>query len=216
MTRRAIDGVIWDVDGTLADTIPMIVTALQDTIAAHTGATHTAAEIRAMFGPTEEGVLRNAVGEAWPEAMEQFIAAYDTAHDGVDGFTGVRTVIERLDARDIAMAVVTGKGARSAEITIERLGYAGVFDEISAGSMEGQVKEVGIRRIVERWGFESRRVAYIGDHAADVRDARAAGVVAVTAAWAPDVDLAPILPLNPDVVLHSTDELAVWIDAVTT
>ena len=194
----------------------MIVTALQDTIEAYTGATYSSAEIQAMFGPTEEGVLRNAVGDAWPEAMERYLVAYHDAHDDIDGFDGVRSVIEQLEARDIVMAVVTGKGMRSAEITIDRLGYAEVFDEISAGSMEGQVKEIGIRRIVERWGFSPRRVAYIGDHAADVRDARAAGVIAVTAAWKPDIDLAPILPLEPDVVLRSTDELAVWIDAVTT
>ena len=216
MTEFHIEGVIWDIDGTLADTIPMIVTALQDVIAGYTGEHHSSAEIQALFGPTEEGLLRNQVGDDWPEAFEQFLAAYSDAHADVGGFPGVHTVIDRLAERAIPMAVVTGKGEHSARITLERLGYGDTFDEISAGSMEGQVKEVGIRRIVDRWGIPPQHVAYIGDHAADVRDAHAAGVVAVTAAWKPDVDLEPIIPFGPDVILHTTDELADWIDAVTT
>ena len=215
MSAYRIEGVIWDIDGTLVDTIPMIVSALQVTIEDFTGTAHTDDEIVAMFGPTEEGVLRNAVGDAWPRAMERFLDAYEGAHDAVPEFDGVRQVIEALHVRGVAMAVVTGKGERSAAITIDRLGLAHVFDEISSGSMEGQVKERGIRSIVERWGLAPWTVAYIGDHPADVRDARAAGVVAVTAAWNPDADLALIEPLRPDVILHSTAELASWMDAVT-
>ena len=53
-------GLIFDLDGTLANTLPVAIAAFQHTFRTHVGRDYSPAEIRAMFGPSEEGILRNA------------------------------------------------------------------------------------------------------------------------------------------------------------
>ena len=210
--------VIFDLDGTLADTIPLVIDVLRDVIVEHGGPEMTDHEITSRFGPTEEGMLRNLLGDGWKPAIEAYLRAYESAHDrDVLSFDGVAAVVRELEARSVPMAVVTGKGARSAAITLRKLGYESAFETVASGSMDGGVKAEKIASIVDGWGVDPSEVAYIGDHPADVRDSRIAGVVSVVAAWKPDARPAEMAALEPDVLITSQDDLAAWVrEAVVT
>jgi len=205
-----IRGIIWDVDGTLADTLDLCVSALGTAITSFGGPSLTREEIHGRFGPTEGGILRNELGDVWPEAMEVFLDEYRSGHAGVQ-FPVVNGVVRQLFDAGIPQSVVTGKGLRSAQITLEAIDLVDVFEDVAAGSMEGPVKAVEIARIVEQWGFDPSEVAYIGDAPSDVRSSREAGVVAVTAAWKSGADAERLSSLGPDVMLRSESELAQWV-----
>ena len=208
---KPVRAVIWDVDGTLADTIPLIVSSLRVAIIEHGGPEMTDDEITALFGPTEEGVLRNLLGDAWEPAIETYLREYEDGHDvGVLSFNGVANVVRDLQRRGVPMAVVTGKGERSARITLEQLGYRDVFETVASGSMGGAVKAEKISAIVAAWGIDPADVAYVGDHPADVRDSRTAGVRSVVAAWKPDARPDEMAALHPDVLLLSEADLEAW------
>lgn len=212
MHEHTIEALIWDVDGTLADTIPIVVEALTITLDRHGGPTLTHEGIIALFGPTEEGLLRNVFGDEWVQAIETYLVEYERRHDGDAGvFPGVRKVIHGLRRRGIPMAVVTGKGARSAEITLRSIGLEGAFDPVEAGSMDGSVKAAAISRIVGDWSIEPQRVAYFGDMPSDISEARKAGVRAISAAWKSDADIDALVAGSPDALLRSEDELGEWV-----
>ena len=57
---------IFDLDGTLGDTIPVCIQAFQRTFHRYLGQQFTAQDIIAMFGPSEEGMLRRHLPHTWP------------------------------------------------------------------------------------------------------------------------------------------------------
>jgi phosphoglycolate phosphatase/pyrophosphatase PpaX len=210
---RPIAAVIWDVDGTLADTLDLCVEALQFAIRHHGGPDLTPEEVRSRFGPTEEGILADAVGDRWHEAIETYLDVYESHHNGTAlTFDGVRDIVLELAAAGVRQAVVTGKGERSARITLQHVGLEESFDAIEAGSDGGSVKEAAITAVVTRWGLEPGRVAYVGDVPSDVDHARAASVIAVSAAWKPDADTAALEERAPDFLLRTQGELASWVE----
>ena len=207
-----IRGLIWDVDGTLSDTLDVCVEGLQVAIESHGGPVLTRDDVVAMFGPTEEGILMGVFGDDASSPIETYLEEYARRHaaERLD-FPEVTEVVRRLAGTPIPMGVVTGKGRRSAEITLDALGLVGVFDPIAAGSDTGSVKAREITRIVSHWGLDPSEVAYIGDAPADIAEARAAGVVAVSAAWHAGADVDRLVALEPDVVVTDAQQLAAWL-----
>ena len=171
---------IFDLDGTLADTLPVCCAAFRPVLLDITGKAYSDREIMALFGPNEEGILQRLAGEAWPAALERFLAEYESHHDACRApFPGIDDVLGRIDQRGARLAIVTGKGAGSAAISVRRLGLGRYFDLVVSGSSEGVVKADQIRDIAESWGLPAEQLAYVGDTAYDMDHAHAAGAVAI-------------------------------------
>ena len=64
--------VIFDLDGTLADTLPMCISAFRKAVEPFIHRHLEYEEIERQFGLNEEGMIRNIVGEHWEEALEDF------------------------------------------------------------------------------------------------------------------------------------------------
>ncbi|HEX7973723.1 MAG TPA: HAD hydrolase-like protein, partial [Anaerolineales bacterium] len=113
-----MNGIIFDMDGTLGDTMPMILRALQETFARFAGREYTPAEIIDMFGPTEEGLIRMRVPQAESQtAVKYYIERYAELHTSMtQPFPGVIQLLEALQRRGIRRGLVTGKGPLTAEI----------------------------------------------------------------------------------------------------
>ncbi len=206
-------GFIFDLDGTLGDTLPVCYAAFRSTLAHFVGRTFTDREIAAMFGPCEEGILREWVPDRSDEAMEMFLREYERAHERCEApFDGVATILARLAEAGRPLGIVTGKGAQTARISLARMGLEEWFADVEAGSPGGGIKPAAIRLILGRWGVEPTEAVYLGDTASDMRAAREVGMVAVGAAWAPGVDIAALEGERPDRVFRSVDELGAWID----
>jgi len=212
-----LQGVIFDLDGTLADTLDVCIEAFQYAIKAHTGDHLNPAEVVALWGPTEEGVLRAAVGPEWEESVETFLSEYERLHVSVpEPFPGIRPLLEHLRTVGIPAAVVTGKGPRSAQISLEVLGIEDAFDAVEAGSIDGAIKAQKISHILERWGVPPAAVVYIGDHPHDAIEAHKAGTIAVAAAWSDHTDVEALRRSGPDEYFDSSRDFSAWLTSQTT
>lgn len=204
---------LFDFDGTLADSIPLCLVALRASLLRHTGRIHTDQEIAAHFGLSEEGIFQRIAPEAWRECLASYVGEYERSHHLCPAtFAGVSELLARLRARGVRLGLVTGKGADSAAVSLRLLGLAGLFDEVRTGSPRGDVKASQIVELVRAFGVSAERAAYVGDFAADVRAARAAGVRALAAAWAPDARAEALAAERPDALLRSTPELEQWVE----
>lgn len=207
-----LQGVIFDLDGTLADTLPVAIGAFQHTFHEHTGRDYSPDEIRAMFGPSEEGILRRRTPEDFEAALHTYLQEYERRHAACPKtFDGLAEALEGLRQRDLRIGIVTGKGPASTEITLRVLGLASFFDGVETGAEAGAIKTEGIRRLLARWQVAPEHAAYLGDHPIDVRSAKEVGVCAVAAAWAPGTDVDALVHEAPDRVIRSIDELQRWL-----
>src|SRR2546429_6514766 len=73
-------GMIFDLDGTLGDTVPVCIQAFQRTFYHYLGQQLTAQDIVAMFGPSEEGMLQRHLPHTWPQALDMYLTEYERAH----------------------------------------------------------------------------------------------------------------------------------------
>lgn len=209
-----LSGVIFDLDGTICESYPMAIELLGDAVADHGGGRLTAAEVIGLFGPSEQGILRAALGEERSAAAwEQYLAAYRTRHDLCPApFPGMKPLVERLHGCGCRLGLVTGKTATTAAISLDVFGLSPFFSGIGGGAMAGIVKADRIAALLDRWRVEPPRAVYIGDTPSDVDEARRAGVAAVAAAWSGFVDRHQLDAASPDALFDTVEDFAAWIE----
>ena len=108
-----MDCVIFDFDGTIANTVPLCVEALRRAVQNLTGRKPTAAEIESTFGPSEEGTLAAFAPGRTDEGMEIYLGIYRELHPVLcpAPFGGLEQVFSFLREKGVKTALVTGKSA---------------------------------------------------------------------------------------------------------
>ena len=197
--------IIFDLDGTLADTFPLIVSAWNAAVGPHTGKSYSDADVIARFGiPDPQMIrreLRGAGGAACEQAIEIYHQHYQQRHgEVVKPFAGVTEMLEELRRRNVPMGLMTGKGRRSARITFECLGWSHIFDSVVTGDdvMEQKPHPSGPLAVARALKAPPQECAFVGDSPADIGAGKAAGMVTVVAGWHP-VYLDAIRRMEPDV-----------------
>lgn len=176
------------------------------------GVTYTDHQIRAMFGPTEEGILETRIPHDGDGAMDLYLREYAGAHHlAAEPFSGIVGLLDELAARDVAMAVVTGKGARSAALSLDHWSLTDRFDGVEAGSDGGNIKDRNMARVVARWDIDPGSVVSVGDAPTDVHAARVNGIVAVAAAWASTTDRSRLEAEQPDQIFDDVARFKDWL-----
>lgn len=207
-----VSGVIFDLDGTLGDTLPVCFEAFRRVFASYTGVTYEDREIRAMFGPTEEGIFFSHIPHDGDGAMDQYLNEYSAVHHlAPEPFAGIRDVLAELAARAVPMAVVTGKGPRSAALSLEQWSITGYFESVKAGSDDRNIKDQNMAQVIADWNADPAAVVSVGDAPTDVHAARDVGLVAVAAAWASTTDRSLLEAEQPDHIFDDVAGFAGWL-----
>lgn len=210
-------GVIFDLDGTLADTVPVCCAAYRHAFTEFVGRSYADEELAALFGPDEEGIIRTVLAghgqpEQWAACLRSYLATYAHLHDAaLRPFPGVARALGLLQERAIPLAVVTGKGPRSAAISLDHLGLRPYFPLVEVGSPDGAIKPRSIRRVLQRWRAAPGQVAYVGDSPYDMQAAREAGVLPLGAAWAPHADGAALAAHAPRAIFTDLEQFVAWL-----
>lgn len=183
---RQIDAIIFDLDGTLADTFALIVAAWNAALTPHTGKVYSPDDVIARFGPPDSQMIRNELaGPLAEQAIEAYHAHYETHHDIVSAFEGIDVLLQELSSRKVPLGLMTGKGRRSAEITLRALQWEERFGAVVTGDDVEHQKPApdGPLLAAKMLEVSSRSCAFVGDSPADMLAARAARMLAVAAAW---------------------------------
>ena len=213
----SLRAVIFDFDGTLLDTFPAIAIGFNAALSPIFGRTYSDAEVVSHFGPPDEGmiakVLQNHSREEYAAAIERYFAAFEEADKPIQAFDGIVPLLDELIARDIPLAIMTGKGRRAAEITISRLGWHSRFGAIITGDDAApKPRPDGPLLAARELGIAPQYCVYVGDSPADVGAATAAGMKSVVAGWH-GFFREKLLEMKYDFWANSPGELATWLRA---
>ncbi len=192
--------VLFDLDGTLIDSIPLLVSSMQHAFEGHPSPPPVR-EWVALIGTPLAGMIRRwATDEADAERVTARYKAHQWAnHDAmVKAFPGVPELLGELSARGVRMGLVTSKLEPSARRSLEHLGIARHFEVVVGTEATARHKPdpEPVLHALERLGVAPGDAAFVGDSPHDVAAGNAAGVATVATLWGPFTrdELAPARP----------------------
>lgn len=209
-----IEGMIFDLDGTLLNTLPLCMEAFRLAFVRFTGEKYSDETIASFFGPSEEGVIKKAAPQNYKACLEYYLEQYKLLHTNKNLiFPGIIPIIKLLEQYNIPKAIVSGKGKKSMQISLEHSGLSSYFSEIYTGNAEGIRKAEHLDKILQEWKKSRSKVYYAGDSVSDILAARTAGIQSIAALWGNNtVHQNSVLKQNPDLYFYSTREFKQWLD----
>lgn len=186
------DGVIFDLDGTLVDTLEDIADAMDRVLALEGAPAHTYDEYRYLIGHG----IRNLVTAALPEARrddETVDRCYERLIDDYGAkslvktrlYDGAADLVRALRQAEVKLAVHSNKADALTRSIVDALLDPRDF-EVVAGARPGvPLKPDPAVALEIAAGFDVApgRIAYVGDSQVDMRTATASGMIAIGAAW---------------------------------
>ncbi|MDO4182303.1 MAG: HAD-IA family hydrolase [Coriobacteriia bacterium] len=177
---------IFDLDGTLLDTLPDLVVHTNQALKDCGFPQRSREEILSYVGNGIKALMLQAVPLGTPEkaalaALDRWKALFeDFGNELTTPFPGVVETLEALQAQGARMAVLSNKFDRGTqEIIQQRL--PGLF-EVVHGECEGIPRKpdpTGLLRTISELGAQPHQAVYVGDSPGDVLTARNAGCAAV-------------------------------------
>ncbi len=208
--------VIFDLDGTLADTSKDLIAAANACFLrmGHGEMLHPDRDAATAFrgGRAMLRLGMERLGRDPAEANGQYQYLLECYEEGIDTHTvlypGAAKAVERLSEEGFRVGICTNKPAALAELLLQRLGVRNLF-----GSMIG-ADTLPVRKpdpapyiaAVEGCGGRLDRSLLVGDTVTDRETARAAGVPCVLVTFGPDGQGVDVL--EPEALLHGYDGLA--------
>jgi N-acetyl-D-muramate 6-phosphate phosphatase len=216
---QVIEAVLFDLDGTLADTAPDMALTV-NRMRARRGLAPVAIElVRPHVSKGARGMIVAAFAVA-PEdpqfraLRDEFLELYaENLCDGTQLFPGMEAVLDGLDAERIGWGVVTNKFERLARPVIEGLGLGHRAAVVVGGDTCPRPKPFPdpLLFAAATMGVAPMRTLYVGDDERDVQAARAAGMPVIVAGYGYLGDGPPAILWGADAVIDSPAGIASWI-----
>ncbi|MDR1491514.1 MAG: HAD family hydrolase [Planctomycetaceae bacterium] len=201
--------VIFDMDGTIGDTLPFCVIAFRRTAEHFLSRTLSDEEIFEAFGPSDEGTLQKWIPDHLEDGFKIYLEEYQKLHRTMCPlpFDGMTELLHLLKKKGVLLALVTGKGWAALKITLNIFQMEDIFDAIEVGSPIGPNKPVGLRNVLQKLNLQPYETVYIGDAITDITAAKSVSIPILSASWASTADVERQRAYQPDKVCLSIEEL---------
>lgn len=185
-----IKAVIWDLDGTLLNTLDDLAASVNAALAMNGMPLRSTEEVRAFVGNGIRNLMIRAVpgGEANPafdKALEDFIRHYGAhSRDRTRPYDGILEMLDKLSAAGVKHAIVSNK----IDFAVKELSRAYFGERMCAAigddpSRARKPAPDSVLAAMREMGVTAQETVYVGDSDVDVLTARNAGVPCVAVLW---------------------------------
>ena len=184
------DLVIFDLDGTILDTLGDLAAAVNYALAANGYPTHDTKTIRRFIGNGVANLMQRALPDGTPKEVHarllaEFKAYYrDHMDDHTMPYDGITDLMRALHDNGIRIGINSNKFDAALQ-NLCRIHFDGLYD-VAMGESETTPRKpdpTAALRIMGRYNVSKKRCIYIGDSAVDMTTAQNAGIDAAWVAW---------------------------------
>ncbi len=203
--------VLFDLDGTLVDTIGLILASYDHAVTSVLGADArpSDAEARGWIGRP----LLPVFEERYPEhavALEEAYRTWNLANTArlIRRYPGIEDTVRALLDAQVRIGVVTSKRTEPATLALDHAGLDGLVDLVATMESTDRHKPDAAPLLhgATRLSTPPERCVYVGDAVVDIEAARAAGMLSIAVTWGAQ-DRASLLAAGPDHLVDTTGEL---------
>ncbi len=206
-------GVIFDLDGTLVDTLADLTRAVNHAVCDGARPPWTRDQIRPMLGEGLFALIARASGEESEDRVagmvDRFRSYYsDHLLDETRLYPGVATLLHELAARHVSLAVLSNKPDDFTRRIVEAL-LGGLPFVCVRGMIESAPRKphpTSSLLIRERMGLPAEQILFVGDSAIDVETARLSGMRSVAVTWGYR-EREELIAARPDAVIDHPAQL---------
>ena len=208
---KTIDTVLFDLDGTLADSVELIMAAYRHTMQRCLGHVPPDALWLAGLGTPLARQLEEFASDAEQhEQMRVTFRDYSDAHHDQElrPYDGIAGLLADLQERGLKLGLVTSKHRVSSLRAFRVLGLEGIFEVLVCADDVDRHKPdpLPVLRALEELGSEADRTVFVGDSPHDMVAGRRAGVRTAAACWGP-FEKSQLEPTCPDYWLQEPAKL---------
>jgi pyrophosphatase PpaX len=210
MQEPVFDAVVFDLDGTLVDSVELIIVSFQHAVRTVLGREISREDSVVWVGRP----LREQMVMLSPEHADELVDVYrefnHREHDRMlTLYDGILHLLQRLKEAGAKTGLVTSKSRYTTQLAFNLTGIDKYLDATVCADESSANKPSGdpILRCLELLVTEPSDAVYVGDSPADIQAARAAKVHSIAVAWgvfAPEVLEAE----KPDELVHTVSDLA--------
>lgn len=182
------DTVIYDLDGTLLNTLGDLAAAVNHAMRAFGYPEHSEQAVCRMVGNGMGTLIRRAIPEGednFEEVLRTFKAYYGEHSDDLTcAYPGVEELLDTLAKEGVRQAIVSNKGDPFVKELNEK--YFSRWIAQAVGEKEDVRRKPwpdSVKKIMDFWHCDPSRVLYVGDSEVDVETARNAGVDCASVTW---------------------------------
>lgn len=210
------EAVLFDLDGTFADTAPDLAAALNRLRLDEGLDPVPAGQLRAFTSQGVRGMLKAGLGMhrqdyRYTEFHDRFLTYYSQAICvATEVFPGVDDLVSRMEQIAMPWGIVTNKAQRFTLPLMASLGYVKRASCVVSGDSAPRAKPAPqpLRLACRLIGRQPQRCLYIGDDARDIAAGRAAGMTTVAVRYGYLGDDDPIENWGADYLIHRAEEVA--------
>ena len=184
---------IFDLDGTLTDTLESLAYSVKATLREMGLPEITTEQCRRFVGDGAKVLMERsllAAGEKDLSRLEESLAVYRRIFDEnctyhVTPYKGILELLEQLKMRGIKLAVLSNKPHGQTVDVVKQIFGENVFDYVQ-GQCENLARKPdpsGVWKLLEEMGISREECLYVGDSEVDVKTAEAAGVQEIAVTW---------------------------------
>lgn len=214
-----IKGLIFDLDGTIIDTVPDLAKSVNYSLMKNNLPTREVKEITSFLGNGSRMLIKRAIGKEVEKDLENKVfddyLSYYLKHvaDSSLPFYGMKEVLITCKQRGIKLAVVTNKPDQAAKILVEKL-FPSTFDYIIGNRKDIPTKPepTSLNMALNELNLKPEEVAYFGDSDVDMILASNASIyykVGVAWGYRP---LAELIKYKPYKIIYRPSEILTLLD----
>ena len=185
-----ISAVLFDLDGTLVDSLDDLTEAVNHMLAGLGRPQLDPAQVRQLVGKGARNLVQRALDTSSPEEINLGLSAFtefNALHiaDKSRLYPGARELLQQLAADGIRMAVISNKQESLSRLILKTLGVDAFFDIIAGGDTFPEMKPspLPLVHVIDGFNCSPAGAVMVGDSINDIQAGKRAGIATIGCSW---------------------------------